>query len=496
MLRYWLAHRAWTANNRRAARRYGAALVKPRQAQERILHRCLRRNADSDYGQRYRFDQIRSVDEYRQRVPVVSYEDLEPWIERVCAGESGVLTRDPVRMVEMTSGSSGAAKFIPYTASLLREFRQGVSAWLYDLFARRPRLWRGPQYWSLTPVHRKLTHTEGGVPVGFEQDTEYFDGWDRWLLSQVIATPERAASCADLEECLDLTVASLLECPTLRFISVWCPSFLTLLADRLPVGLEPRDVWPDLGLISCWTSGESRRWLPEIQRRFPGVEIQGKGLLATEGLVSIPWEGVGQAPAVTSHFLEFLDGGRSFLVDELEVGATYTVVLTTGGGLYRYRLGDQVRVVEAVDPGRAAAGQFGLEFVGREGVVSDLCGEKLSESFVGSVLDAATRRFSIVGAPLLSPEWGAPPRYVLFVDSPQASDVGRFVEERLRESHHYDYCRELGQLAELVVCPIDDMARQYARACERSGQRVGDVKPTCLRTELDWRERLLTHAGS
>ena len=54
----------------------------------------------------------------------------------------------------------------------------------------------------------------------------------------------------------------------------------------------------------------SARFLPELRALFPGVEIQGKGLLATEGVISIPLMGrPAPVPAVTSHFLEFLDEG-------------------------------------------------------------------------------------------------------------------------------------------------------------------------------------------
>src|SRR4029077_152120 len=135
---------------------------------------------------------------------------------------------------------------------------------------------------------------------------------------------------------------------------VWNPSFLTLLMRRLPAGRRPLDYWPHLRLISCWTSGNSARFIPELEQLFPGVEVQGKGLLATEGIVSFPELGhPAPSPALTSHFLEFVDedapltprsppaaggegmgvrgGGEARLVDELEVGCRYRVLITTGG---------------------------------------------------------------------------------------------------------------------------------------------------------------------
>src|SRR5208283_2217805 len=103
--------------------------------------------------------------------------------------------------------------------------------------------------------------------------------------------------------------------------------------------IEPGHLWPQLALISCWTSAASSSMKSEVQERFPGVHIQGKGLLATEGIVSIPIDRY-ETPvaAATSHFLEFLDddSGKYRLISELEEGREYLPILTTGGGFWRY----------------------------------------------------------------------------------------------------------------------------------------------------------------
>jgi hypothetical protein len=154
----------------------------------------------------------------------------------------------------------------------------------------------------------------------------------------------------------------------LRLISVWHPSFLGQLLealaarwDRLIVDLAVRDprraaelrrlrpddvqgIWPTLGLISCWGDGPARSAAESLARRFPHVEVQPKGLIATEAIVTIPF--AGRHPlAIGSHFFEFIDSnGCARLAHQLERGVDYTVVVTTGGGLYRYRLADRVPV--------------------------------------------------------------------------------------------------------------------------------------------------------
>ena len=68
-------------------------------------------------------------------------------------------------------------------------------------------------------------------------------------------------------------------------------------------------IWPRLGLISCWGDAHAALHLDELRRSFPGVEIQPKGLLATEAFVTIPFDD--RTPlAIRSHFFEFLPEGR------------------------------------------------------------------------------------------------------------------------------------------------------------------------------------------
>src|SRR5262249_47808944 len=109
-----------------------------------------------------------------------------------------------------------------------------------------------------------------------------------------------------------------------------------------------RATWPRLALISCWADAAAALLTPEVRALFPAVELQAKGLLATEGFVSFPLvDQPGAALAIRSHFFEFEegDGARCQLAHELDRGGRYRVVLTTAGGLYRYRLEDEVEVV-------------------------------------------------------------------------------------------------------------------------------------------------------
>ena len=181
------------------------------------------------------------------------------------------------------------------------------------------------------------------------------------------------------------------------------------------------DIWPHLSLISCWADGPARAAAAVLARRCDGIAIQPKGLLATEAVVTIPFDG--RHPlAICSHFFEFVEpDGRVRLAHELQRGMEYTLLLTTGGGLYRYKLCDRVLVDDFVHDTPS------LRFLGRDDRVSDLFGEKLSDGFVAGVLDQL-----FTGAPprfaMLAPDrTAAGIAYTLFVasDGPLEPDLAR-----------------------------------------------------------------------
>jgi hypothetical protein len=458
--------------------RFQRALRHPERVQDAILHRLLRANAGTDFGAAHGFADIRSLADWRERVPVRDYDGYLPWIRRIEAGDPNVLTAEPVRFLEPTGGSSGPQKDIPYTAQLMAEFSAATVPWSADLLMHRPRLRQGRAYWATSPP----------VGQGMAHERETFPRAIRWLLGQTIVGPSTAALRANPEHWQQTTLRVLLATRDLTFISVWSPSFLTLLVD----GLEAEDAgayWPQLSLISCWTDQHAARPLERMRRRFPGVEVQGKGLLATEGVVSFPLLGA-PAPvaAVTSHFLEFLDGDQPRLVHELEVGRQYEVVLSTGGGLYRYRLKDLVRVEGYVH--RTPL----LRFAGRTDGVIDLAGEKLSPAFVDQAMAGAFRAAAASPAfAMLAPAAGEPAGYVFYTDRPaQATRLAELLEAELRKSHHYNRCRTLGQLAPIRGVAHERAERIYHDICANHGQRAGVIKPKSLAPDLGWEAAFAT----
>lgn len=526
-------------------------------SQENLLMSLIRRNSGTDFGRRWGFSDICGVQDFKDRVPISTYQDYEADVRKIMAGRKNVLTADPVLLLEPTSGSTTHSKLIPYTPALKAEFQRAIAPWVIDVFGHDPAIMLGQSYWSISPVARQYASYYSDVRIGFDDDSEYLGAVQSKLARSVMAVPSEVRHIEDISAFRYVTLLFLLKSRSLSFISVWHPTFLTLLFQHIstwwqrladdieygsitppapvPDNLKPRlrrlvrpdpgrakeiraafqnrgtqgeinsPLWPRLRQISCWADANSASYLPEVTQLFPDARVQGKGLIATEGIVSIPLLGYeGTVLATRSHFFEFLpvpgiqvelEQAHTLLAHELEAGEQYSIVMTTGGGLYRYHLEDVIEVV-------GFTGDCPLiRFVGKLSNISDHFGEKLNERHVQRALDD-----------LLAPRDVMPdfvmvafenkedvPAYTLFVEAKGTSDevlriLGSELDEALEANFNYQYCRDLGQLAPLRVFRIHGVALdRYVQVCAANGRRLGDVKPVALHSDSGWSRRFSGH---
>ncbi len=499
--------------------------------QARLLQGILQANRDTEFGRAHRFDAICDPRSYQQSVPLSDPESLAAAVQRIAAGEQRVLTHEPVQLLEPTSGTVSSEKLIPCTAGLRRQFQRGVSAWIADLFWHRPALRQGRAYWSISPALGPPRRSPGGLPIGFSEDAEYLGLIERLFLRRLLVVPGWVSRMSDLTSFRYTTLLALLAAEDLTLISIWNPTFLiALLApfsewqDQLchdlrtgkPPWLRPdparaeriaricrqggtsaetwAQLWPRLRLISCWADAAAGVFLPELRRHFPTVEIQPKGLLATEGFVSLPL--VNQpAPVLAArcHFFEFQeeDGQTIRLAHELERGGKYRVILTTAGGLYRYPLRDEVAIV-----GHSHQAPL-LRFVGKADRISDLVGEKLAEPHVRQVVErlGPLQRLPVRFV-LLVPVPGCPPGYRLYLQilSPLTDEELQSLQQELQagleENPYYRHASGVGQLKPVEVALLDPAQEPgwllYQRHLLARGRKWGDIKPAVLDQGTDW----------
>jgi hypothetical protein len=489
-------------------RRFEAAMKAPRERQERRLQQILRANVGTQFGREHGFGTVESIRDFRNRVPESDWTSVSCWVDRAKAGEKRVLTaEDPVHF-ERTSGSGAPQKDIPYTTALMREFQSALVVWLATLVRDCPAI-AGPSYWSLSPDRSPPELTDAGITVGSASDASYLaDCPAERLLPTVVGT--RALREASRDWQLE-TLRSIAAEADLRMLSVWSPTFLLSLLDvvldpsrrgssmdalrkdlpqdrstALSSAIEHRDftkLWPSLAVISCWTDGPSAEFSTLLEALFPSTRIAPKGLFATEGVVSISWgAGLARPVAITSHFLEFVaDDGAARTVDELELGRRYRPLLTTSGGLYRYRLGDVVEVTSFIEKTPC------IQFIGRDDSRSDLVGEKIDERIVS----AALRKAHLPGPAILVPVANArPPRYLLITEC-HADRAAERIESELCRVHHYSIARRNHQLAAVASRRVANLAALVHEAWQATGRRSGDAKPSSLIVSADFAAALI-----
>jgi hypothetical protein len=479
--------------------------------QEAWLFDCLRRNRAAHYGLRYGFDRIRTVGDYRRSVPIVSYEDVAPWIGRMASGEADVLFVGLPLAFECTGGSTGGKKLIPYSEASLQDFRSAILPWLADAVARY-RLSAGSAYWAISPATRPLAQLPSNIRVGMS-DGEYLGSAAASAVADLSAVPLWVGSISHVPDWQIMTLYWLVRRDDLELISVWSPTFFSTLLDALEqrvdeltailrdggtvgghevppdlaayhrlseylVSLHSRALWPHLKLVSCWADASSTSFFDALKARLPHAAFQGKGLLSTEGVVTAPDRDGRPVLAVNSGFFEFEDGdGCVWCANQLADRERYEVIMTTSGGLYRYRTGDCVVCEGQVD------GVPILRFTGRRGLVSDMVGEKLTEEFVARCMA------DIPGFRMLMPYKNPKPAYALVVDrctNINSEQLANCIEKRLSGNPQYAYARDMGQLSRLSVHRVARPLEAYLDRAVKGGSRLGDVKLPSLCREADW----------
>lgn len=442
-------------------RRLMAAAQAPEQSQAALLRALLARNKDTQFGKAHGFAGLSRVEDYRRAVPAQTYEDLWPLMRRQeLTGERCLTAERPV-YYNRTSGTVGAPKNIPVTASGLRQMKaeQRLAAYVW---ARDSRFLSGKVFAVTGPaVEGRM---EGGTEFGSVSGLIYRN--QSGLVRSRQALPPALSDIEDYDaRYLAMVIFGLAEEGVTGMATANPSTFLRLLAafhhhadavlDAVATGrlpdlpppapsrLRPRpararalaqrldaageltyaDIWPRLQGVLTWTGGSCGAALAGLSRLLPaGAAIIEWGYSASEfrGTLNIDAKRNVCLPTLLTTFFEFVEreaqekgsgDGRDFLaLHELEQGREYYVFITTGEGLYRYDMNDIVRVNGQV--GQTPA----LEFVRKGKGVANITGEKLTET---QVLQAVSKTLARRGTAarffiMLADE--ETPGYKLFVE--------------------------------------------------------------------------------
>lgn len=468
------AYLAWL---RSRLRHFVSNAAHSRDVQRNTLLAKIGRNANSQFGRDYGFSEIRSVADFRARVPVMSYEDHRPYIEKVLNGDTSAMfaAGTKVLMFAMTSGTTGEPKRLPITSELFREYKQGWQLWGTGVYGDYPELlfrktlqltsdwqqYKAPcglpcgQISGLAATTRPAISDTMFLPPSattriHDAAAKHYTALRFALASSkvgmiITANPsslvefarrtnaDRESLIRDIHDgTLSCDIPNEVRSQLRRKIGKARPDRARALEKLISEHgtLLPKHAWPHLKVVAVWTGGSIGIFLPRLAELYGDAAIRDHGLSASEGRMTIPLADSTPAGMLdyTHHFFEFIPveeyGTPSPTVleaHELEADRDYYILLTTSGGLYRYNIHDVVRCV-------GFQGQTPLlEFLNKGKNFASLTGEKLSEY---QVVRAVERTFTEMSLPIdhftVAPIMENQPRYLLLVE--QNTHRGRETE--------------------------------------------------------------------
>ena len=251
-------------------------------------------------------------------------------------------------------------------------------------------------------------------------------------------------------------------------------------------------VWPRIALVTTWTGGSCGIALGALRAMLPpAARVMELGYQATEfrGTLALTPEAPGGLAPLPHTFFEFVEEsawnagrGDAQLIDQLEPGQRYQVVVTTVGGLYRYAMND---LVEVTGVHRATPL---LRFVQKGRGVTNLTGEKLYESQVIEAVQVAAAAHGRHPTFFLMVADEATQGYRLFVETDgtvppdRRAAIASAVDAGLATRNlEYQSKRDSGRLPLPVITWVGPGAGEaYKAACVRAGQREGQYKPAVL----------------
>jgi hypothetical protein len=325
----------------------------PNEVQQDLLSKLLHRAELTDFGKKYDFKSIANYETFAQRVPVSSYEDLEPLIADMRKGAANVLWPSPIKWFAKSSGTTQAkSKFIPVSEEALENCHYKGSKDLLCMYLNNnenSKLFVGK---SLRLGGSKQVYEENNTFFG-DLSAILIDNLPLW--AEFSSTPSSKVSLMNEWEA---KLTAIIQESQLENVTSFAgvPSWMLVLLQRILAETGRADLfelWPELEVY--FHGGVSfEPYRDQYQKILPSSSFQYYEIYnASEGFFAIQDLNDSQDLLLMLDygiFYEFIPmdtfgtlNQRVLSLDQVELGKQYAVVITTNSGLWRYLIGDTVR---------------------------------------------------------------------------------------------------------------------------------------------------------
>ncbi|MEO0934861.1 MAG: GH3 auxin-responsive promoter family protein, partial [Cyanobacteria bacterium J06641_2] len=414
--------------------------------QEEFLFSLLKTHQDTEFGKDNHFKDIKTVKQFQEAIPILTYSGYEKYVERIARGEQNVLTSDPVVYFNQSSGSTGKQKLIPVTKRV-RKVRSRVTQQSLG-FMTDAAIKRGLEIGKmlLTTSIQIRDRTSGGIAYGTSSvgDLRNMD----FLYRQVFVHPYDALKPADSTARNYVCLLFALGNPQMRVIGANFPILALQLADYLERYAEdliqdiengtiapwlklepevrqilekqwnkspqraaelrsilksegtltPKMAWKNLSWIITARGGTSDFYFERFNQYFGDTPVFGGIYAASEATFGIyeDFNSDGTILAIDSGFFEFIPSDewekeqpKTVLAHEVEVGKYYRILVTNYSGLYRYDIGDVVEILDFYEQAPV------IVFRHRVGGLLSATSEKTNEFHATQVIQQLQKEFDL-----------------------------------------------------------------------------------------------------
>jgi len=325
----------------------------PNEVQEELLMNLIRSSEETVIGKQYDYASIKSYQTFTERVPISTYEDLEPLIERTRKGEQNVFWETPIKWFAKSSGTTNAkSKFIPVSNEALEDCHYKGSKDLLCLYLNNN---------ENSELFLGKSLRLGGSSQIYENNNTFFGDLSAILIenmpiwAEFSSTPNSKISLmSEWETKLGAIVNETITENVTSFAGV--PSWMLVLMNKM---LEETgkgnlmEIWPNLeayfhGGVSFDPYREQyQKILPKNNFKYYEIYNASEGFFAIQDLNN------------SSDLLLMLDYGifyefipmdtfgtpnqEAIRLSEVQLFKNYAMVITTNSGLWRYLIGDTVR---------------------------------------------------------------------------------------------------------------------------------------------------------
>ena len=456
-----------------------------------ILSNIISHNKVTEIGKKWNFQSIKTTEDYRNNVPLTDYEDYRPYIERMVEkGEDNLLTTDKVVYYCPTSGTTSKSKLIPQfvapeTVPLSLAFEQTLL-----LVSRHqdlstpldvpiiPRLnaavgaliTHDPSQFIAPPEAYKITDFTSAIYVqmvfGLKTSSvkTILAGFCPTVLTAFnLLSQEWEQMVGDIRNGTIKPSLNITEKQRITLTEAMgdgdpqrANELVAILSDSARCGdfkSLASQLWPSLSSVAAIAGGPFATYIPQLQHYLGDkICIGSPGYGASEGMFGVnKWlhSRVSAYSLLTSQvFFEFIplanadsnEPKTTLLAKEIKVGEMYEIIVTTPGGLYRYHMGDIIKVLEEGNESEPPV----IDVLGRKKLVLSICGEKVTDYQLTAAITAATRpdgpwnQVFIQGYMMTADVKSVPPAYRLWVElSPSVHMSSRDIQATLAKGVMY-----------------------------------------------------------